>query len=187
LNAEIAQQALASARVVCDRNEVTAAIDRVSVRISARLRHADPVVLCVLQGGFMYHAALCARFAFPMQAGYLHVGRYGDHTSGGALEWHSRPSLPLAGRSVLVVDDILDQGATLAAVLDGVREQGAEEVLSTVLVDKQLNDPPPRPNVDFVALTCPDEYLFGYGMDVSGYWRNLPEIYALSPEFENPQ
>jgi len=161
--------------------EVRAAIDRLSVRLSLRLQTANPLVLAVLTGGLPLAGALLPRLAFPLEVGYVHVGRYRDALRGGELEWHAEPTYQLAGRSVLFVDDVLDEGKTLAALVDWARDQGAAEVLTAVLVDKQVQVARPL-QADFAALTCPDRYLFGCGMDYRGYWRNLPAIYALPPE-----
>ncbi|MDP6374493.1 MAG: hypoxanthine-guanine phosphoribosyltransferase [Pseudomonadales bacterium] len=185
MNSQRATRALARARVLVSAQEVEAAVDRVSVRVSAMLRHSNPVVLCILQGGYAYHAQLCQRLRFPLETGYLHVSRYGENTTGGALHWRARPSLDVGDRTVLVVDDVLDKGVTLAVVIDALKEAGARKVFSTVLVSKDVADRE-RPGIDFVALHCPDEYLFGCGMDFRGYWRNLPEIYALPADLEHP-
>jgi len=176
--------ALERSPVVVSASEVRAAIDRVSVRISAQLRHKNPVVLCIMQGGYDFHARLCSRLRFPLEVGYLHVGRYGLHTSGGDLTWRAEPTVDVSGRHVLVVDDVLDRGDTLRAVLDAMDRTGAASVKSAVLVEKDVTDIE-RPRVDFVALHCPNEYLFGCGMDFQGYWRNLTEIRALPAEMEN--
>ncbi len=86
----------------------------------------------------------------------------------------------MAGRSVLIVDDILDEGTTLAAIIDYCKAQGASEVLTAVLVDKEHNRKA-RPDLkcDFTGMTVEDRFLFGYGMDYKGYWRNAPGIYAV--------
>jgi len=163
--------------------EVRAAIDRLSVRLSLRLQAANPLILTVLTGGLPLAGALLPRLAFPREVGYVHVGRYRDALRGGELVWHAEPDYQLAGRSVLFVDDVLDQGKTLAALVEWARGQGAAEVLSAVLGDKQVDVARPVA-ADFVALSCPDRYLFGCGMDFRGYWRNLPAIYALPAEME---
>jgi len=164
--------------------EVRAAIDRLSVRLSLRLHSANPLVLTVMTGGLPLAGALLLRLAFPLEVGYVHVGRYRDALRGGDLVWRAEPGYELAGRSVLFVDDVLDEGKTLAALVGWAREQGAAEVLSTVLVDKRVDGARPVA-ADFIALTCPDRYLFGCGMDFRGYWRNLPAIYALPPDMEH--
>ncbi|MEN9808116.1 MAG: hypothetical protein RL756_2636, partial [Pseudomonadota bacterium] len=119
------------------------------------------------------------------ELGYLHVGRYGSATQGGELVWHATPSYALEGRTVLIVDDILDRGDTLTALTAWAARSGAAEVLATVLVDKQVSVSRSF-STRFAALRCPDRYLFGCGMDFRGYWRNLPEIWALPRDFEDP-
>jgi hypoxanthine phosphoribosyltransferase len=100
--------------------------------------------------------------------------------SGGELHWKALPQLALLDRTVLVVDDILDEGHTLQAILNAIKAQGAEQVYTAVLLDKQHErkaNPDYKP--DFVGLTIPDRYVFGYGMDYKEYWRNAPGIYAV--------
>ena len=128
-------------------------------------------------------AKLLERLDFPLQLDYVQVARYGDSTRGGALTWRVEPSLPLGGRTVLVVDDILDQGRTMHEVVGRVRDLGAARVSSVVLVDKRIGaERPIEP--DHAALVAPDRYLFGCGMDYCGHWRNLPAVYALPAELE---
>ncbi len=176
--------ARAAASVLVDREAVERAIDRQSIALSVELQDRNPLVLAVMHGGLPYAAALLRRFAFPCELGYLHVGRYGSATRGGELVWHATPSYELSGRTVLIVDDILDRGDTLAAVSDWVSQAGAGEVITSVLVDKQITTSRAI-STRFAALACPDRYLFGYGMDFRGYWRNLPDIWALPSDFED--
>jgi hypoxanthine phosphoribosyltransferase len=178
------RQARERAELLVDPESVQRAIDRVSVRIALRLQELNPLLLVVMHGGLPYAAELLKRLAFPLEYGYLHVGRYGAATRGGELRWHVEPNHELAGRVVLLVDDVLDQGATLAALREWAGSAGATEVLTTVLVEKAV--PADRPiAADYVALKCPDRYLFGCGMDYQGYWRNLPGIYALPDSMED--
>lgn len=178
----------ARARADClvPAEEVRRAIDRVAVRLALRLAESNPLVLAVLHGGLPYAAALLERWEFPLQLGYLHVGRYRDAVRGAELHWHAVPEYSLEGRTLLLVDDVFDRGITLAALRDWAQRAGALDVVTTVLVDKRV--PEPRPMVpDAVALQCPDRYLFGCGMDYRGYWRNLPAIYALAHSDETAE
>ena len=173
------------AESMVDAQAVTRAIDRVAVRVTVALQAANPVLLCVMNGGLVYCGRLLGRLHFPLQLAYVHVTRYRERTCGGSLRWIVKPQQSVAGRQVLIVDDVLDDGATLEAVQGWVRSAGAARVWTTVLVRKQT----PRNasiDVDFAALECPDRYLFGCGMDYAGYWRNLPAIYALPEDLENP-
>ena len=172
------------AEVLVSAEDVQQAVDRVAVRLALALCRANPLVLVVMHGGLPYAGELLKRLSFPLELGYLHVSRYRGATSGGTLRWHHEPAYDLAGRTVLLVDDVFDQGETLAALCAWARQAGARRVLTTVLVDKQVGVPR-RLDVDYAALVCPDRYLFGCGMDYRGYWRNLTGIYALPPDLES--
>jgi hypoxanthine phosphoribosyltransferase len=174
-----ARRTLAGAEVLFTERDVDQALDRVASAVTAALGDSDPVVLVVLHGALIPASLLLTRLEFPLQVGYLHVSRYRDQTTGGAIEWVAHPRLDLGGRTVLVVDDILDEGKTLAAILADVKARGAAAVFSAVLVNKR-HDRKAGPEPDFAGLEVPDRYIFGYGMDYRGYWRNLRAIYALS-------
>jgi len=137
------------------------------------------LLLCVMTGGLVTASELFIRLDFPLQLDYLHATRYQGGTRGSELQWITRPSQDLEGRTVLVVDDILDEGLTLAAILDYCREQGAAAVYSMVLVEKQHDRKASDLKADFVGLPVEDRYVFGYGMDYHGYLRNVRGIYAV--------
>ncbi|WP_298434136.1 hypoxanthine-guanine phosphoribosyltransferase [Geobacter sp.] len=161
-------------------DEVEVALDRLAGEISARLADRNPLVLCVMYGGLVVTGKLLPKLPFPLEVEYLHATRYGHHFFGTELDWRVRPSADLRGRTVLIVDDILDEGATLDAIAEWCREEGAAEVLTAVLVDKE-HDRKTRPGLkaDFTGVVSPDRFLFGCGMDYKGYWRNAPGIYAV--------
>ena len=173
------ERARRTADCIYSAAEVTAAIDRLAVRLTVALAEADPLLICVLNGGLPFTGALMQRLQFPLTLSYVHVGRYGDETSGGELTWHARPQADLAGRHVLLTDDILDEGITLTALEDWCLSQGASAVSTAVLLEKGNGG-----RATFAALPCPDRYVFGWGMDFEGYWRNLPAIYALDQSLE---
>ena len=157
---------------------VEAALDRMAAAITERLARHNPLVLCVLSGAIVPLGHLLTRLHFPLQLDYLHATRYHNQTQGGTLQWIARPLTSLQGRVVLVIDDILDEGVTLAAILEHCRAEKANEVYCGVLARKdrpRLVDVQP----DFIGLDIPDRYVFGYGMDYRGYWRNAPGIYAV--------
>lgn len=171
--------------VLFSHEAVLRAIDRLSVRLSVALAELNPLLVCVMHGGLPFTAAVMQRLHFPLQLTYLHVGRYGDAIRGRELSWHAQPALEPAGRHVVLLDDIVDEGVTLAALKAYCLTEGAAAVTTAVLLDKvsareRAGAPPP----DLAALVCPDRYVFGWGMDFQGYWRNLPDIYALDPRQE---
>ncbi len=165
---------------LADAAAVEAALGRMAADISARLRDSNPLVYTVMNGGLILAGQLIPRLDFPLETAYLHATRYGLATRGTLLDWRVRPTQDLRNRSVLVLDDILDEGHTLAAIIEHLREEGAREVLSAVLVHK-LHERKAYPGMraDFTGLDIADRFLFGCGMDYKGYWRNAPGIYAV--------
>jgi hypoxanthine phosphoribosyltransferase len=176
-----AQQLLDNAECVASADTVQAVIDRMADEIAGTLAAELPLVLAVMGGAVVFAGQLLPRLNFPLEFDYLHVTRYRGNTSGGEVEWRVLPGQNVAGRSVLVLDDILDEGETLAAIRDKLHDMGAARVWSAVLTNKDngLNKPI---QADFVGLDVPNRYVFGCGMDAYGLWRNLPAIYALKDE-----
>jgi hypoxanthine phosphoribosyltransferase len=155
------------------------ALDRMAEAITAELGDSLPVVLCVLTGGIIPTGHILTRLSFPLETDYLHATRYRGETSGEEVDWVSKPGISLQGRTVLVIDDILDEGHTLAQVLDFCRDAGASRVFTAVLIEKQHDRRVPGVSADFVGLQVEDRYVFGFGMDYKNYMRNLNGIYAL--------
>jgi hypoxanthine phosphoribosyltransferase len=88
------------------------------------------------------------------------------------------PHTSVKDRVVLVLDDILDEGITLASIRERIMENGAKAFYSAVFANKDISKSKPI-TADFVGVTLPDRYVFGFGMDIYGSWRNLPAIYAV--------
>lgn len=179
ISAEEAAAALARAQRLYSKTEVEAAIERMAGEVGAKLAGADPLLLCLMVGGVVATAQLATRLWFPLEIDYMHVTRYRGGTQGGALEWKKKPCSDLKGRNVLLVDDILDEGHTLSAAIEACRAFGASSVSSAVLVQKRHDRLIQDVKADFVGVEVDDRYVFGYGMDYKGYWRNLPDIYAV--------
>lgn len=179
ITAQQAFEAYRTADLLHSQQAVEAALDRMAAQITARLADSNPLLLCVLTGGIIPTGHLTTRLDFPLQLDYLHATRYRGATSGGELNWIAHPSISLRDRVVLVIDDILDEGATLAAIVDHCRGEGAREVYSAVLVDKLHDRKYHNVKADFTGLEVPDRYVFGCGMDYQDYLRNAPGIYAV--------
>ena len=180
LNLEEIKRAREEADCLADAATVEAALDRMAAEITARLADANPLVYAVMNGGLILAGRILPRLPFPLEVAYLHATRYGHAIQGTLLDWRVRPTQDLRGRTVLVLDDILDEGHTLKAIIEHMKEEGAAEVLSAVLVHK-LHDRKATPGMraDFSGLDIADRFLFGCGMDYKGYWRNAPGIYAV--------
>ncbi|MFT4057999.1 MAG: hypoxanthine-guanine phosphoribosyltransferase [Legionella sp.] len=166
-------------------NEVEAALDRMAINIHKKLQDENPVIICVMVGGLVLLGNLLPRLDFPLEVDYVHATRYRGSTVGGDIVWKAKPSVALAGRTVLVVDDILDGGVTLAAIIDEINQLGANKVYSAVLVDKyRKRVENGLQSADFVGLQIEDHFIFGYGMDYNEYLRNAPGIFVVHPDHE---
>ncbi|HEX9684808.1 MAG TPA: hypoxanthine-guanine phosphoribosyltransferase [Burkholderiales bacterium] len=173
-----ARRTLETADLMVSATAVSAAVARVAREISDALAGSFPLVLCVMRGAVVFAGQLLPQLRFPLEFDYLDLTRYGDATRGGEITWRVTPAAAVAGRTVLVLDDILDHGSTLVAVREKLLAAGASRVYYAVLTEKDIGHAKPV-QADFVGLRLPDRYVFGCGMDVGGVWRNLPEIYAL--------
>ena len=164
--------------------QVEKALDSMAEKITARIKDTNPLVLCVMTGGLVPTSELLLRLNFPLELDYVHATRYGDLTQGGELKWIAQARVSLKERTSLVIDDILDEGQTLHAIIEHCKQSGAEVVYSAVLVDKEHERKAGLTQADFTGLMVPDRYVFGFGMDYKGYYRNTPGIYAAQKEDE---
>jgi len=181
ISPEQASRVLAAADCCYNREQIQQAIDKMAQEISDELSGLNPLLLCVMTGGLIITGDLLLRLDFPLQYDYIHASRYAGNTRGAELNWITRPHLPLQGRHVLIIDDILDEGVTLRELLEYCQQQGVQSARTAVLVNK-LHDRKQLKSADFIGLTVEDRYVFGYGMDYKGFLRNVPGIYAVSEE-----
>jgi len=180
-----ARALLAHAEEIVDAQAVQAAVRRVADTLNERFGNPDdtafPLVLGVMGGAVVFTGQLLPQLRFPLEFDYIHVTRYGDDDHGGEVVWKVIPRPNVAGRTVIVVDDILDEGQTLAEVKRRLLDMGAAEVIIVVFADKALKRPKPV-QADIVGLTIPNKFVVGFGMDVYGYWRNLPGLWVIRQE-----
>jgi hypoxanthine phosphoribosyltransferase len=169
---------LQEADVVCDADCVQREVKRMAAEIVAAMKDEFPVVLSVMGGAAVFTGQLLPQLSFPLEFGAIQVRRYNNDIQGRDIAWTLAPSDNVRDRTVLVIDDILDEGITLAAIKQRLLEMGAKKFYSAVFADKDLGRAKPV-KADFVGVTVPNRYVFGFGMDAYGLWRNLPAIYAL--------
>ena len=172
-------RALAHADLLHDRAELERVIAAMGARVDAALAGERAVFLTVMNGALMFAGALALAVRTDLEFDYVHATRYRGATSGSELHWLREPTAALAGRSVLLVDDILDEGHTLKAVRDDCLRRGAARVLVACLCSKRHDRVAPGIAADFCGVELPDRYVFGFGMDYHEQGRNLPGIYAL--------
>ena len=168
-----------SDQLVCEA-DVIAAIARIAAEMTVELKDSNPVLICCMNGGLVFAGQLLTKLVFPLQVDFVHATRYGHEINGVALDWKAGPQINLQGRTVVLLDDILDEGVTLAAIAEYCIQQGVTKVMMAVLVEKlHLRKVTPGMRADFTGIEVGDRFLFGYGLDYKGYWRNAPGIYAV--------
>lgn len=175
-----ARQIRSEADCLHDEAAVQAAYDRLAAQIRDEYANANPLLLCVMNGALIPTAEIARRLDFAFEMDYLHATRYRGAVLGGGLIWKRQPDpTRIGGRAVVVIDDILDEGHTLAAVRRALSELAPASLKVAVLVEKLHNRRAPQAWAEWVGLTVADRYVFGCGMDYKEYWRQLPAIYAV--------
>ncbi len=166
-----------SATVLYDRPAIESLIHRQAALMNTRYANQRVLVLPVMTGALVYAGQLLPRLNFRLELDYIHATRYDGARSGGELQWLVHPRLPVAGRSVLLLDDILDEGLTLHEISKALIAEGANDVSIGVLVHKTKSRPQPCVPA-FPALSVPDRYVYGFGLDADGLWRNADGIFV---------
>jgi hypoxanthine phosphoribosyltransferase len=170
-------QYLHNAEIIHSAQTVEDAISSVATALNLYYANESPMVLCVMTGAAVFAGQLLPKLTFSLEFDYVQASRYHGETASKNLVWVVKPKQTVSARKVLILDDILDEGVTLNAIVEACKVLGASEVKIAVLTEKQLNKEKPI-KADFVGLDVPNRYVFGYGMDINGCWRNLPAIYA---------
>lgn len=178
LSSEEAKEILGGAEQIFSATVVSQTVERMAADITLKLSGEYPLVLCVMGGAVVFTGQLLPLLEFPLSFDYLHVSRYNNGIEGGEVNWKATPQENIQDRVVLVLDDVLDEGITLAAIRERIMSRGAAAFYSAVFAEKDIGRPKPI-SPDFVGIMLPNRYVFGFGMDVQGAWRNLPAIYAL--------
>lgn len=172
--------ALNEADCLYSQTEIESALDRMALEITNTLQDKNPVIICIMTGALITTGHLLTRLRFSLEVDYIHATRYRGAIRGGDLHWLVEPRKDLADRTVLLVDDIMDGGITLAAIMDYCQQAKAKEVYSAVLVSKsRTREPGVHFEPDFYGVKAEDRFLFGFGLDYDDQLRNAPGIYAF--------
>ncbi len=174
-----AEQILAQAEQLYTQDELEQRLDIMASEITAKLSTVNPILLCVMNGALIPMGHLLTRLKFPLRYDYIHASRYQGEISGNELKWIAQPSISLQDQTVLIIDDILDEGATLTEIVKSCKEADTKAVYTAVLVEKKHSRGNGF-NADFVGLEVDDRYVFGFGMDYKGYLRNVAGIFAVN-------
>lgn len=169
---------------VVSREQVGAAWDSLAAQLNQQLdqiQESELIIMPVMKGGLYPAVELTRRLRRPLLLDYVHATRYRNELRGQKIEWQYWPERDFSQATVVLVDDIFDEGYTLEAVQQRLLKFDCE-VISVVLCRKQHDRGLARDWVDFHALEVPDRFVFGCGMDLYGHWRQLESIWALAEE-----
>ncbi len=166
-------------RILLTRAEIEAGIDKLAAEIRRDYLGKNPILICILKGSFIFTADLIRRLNFPLEVDFVQLSSYGgSRESSGKIKVVQRLRSPVEGRHVVVVDDIVDTGLTVAFLLDYLRKKKPASLRLCALTDK-----PSRRQVsvtiDYLGFTVPDVFIVGYGLDCDEDLRYLPDICVL--------
>jgi hypoxanthine phosphoribosyltransferase len=172
-------EATRKVRPLIGPEQIAARVTELGAEISRHYPNQAPVLVCVLKGSFVFAADLLRAITVPVKVEFLGVRSYGDDTqSSGVVQITQDLTQSLVGEDVVVVEDIVDTGLTLAYICDQIRARGPKSLRVCALLHK-----PPRierkVDIDYLGFTIDDVFVVGYGLDFAQYFRNLPFIGAL--------
>jgi hypoxanthine phosphoribosyltransferase len=176
-----ARRVMRDAELLYDGAQLQQRLLEMAAELNQQLADEVPVALCVMNGGLMIAGHLLPLLTMPLELDYIHATRYRNTTLGGELVWKRRHEISIRDRIVLVLDDILDEGETLRGIQKACMDEGARQVIRVVMVEK-IHDRNPDVIAEYVGMQVPDRYVFGFGMDYKGFWRNSQGIYAVKEE-----
>lgn len=166
-------------RILYTRAEIEAKVDKLADKIRRDYLGKHPVLICVLKGSFMFTADLIRHLNFPLEVEFVQLSSYGGaKESSGKIKMVQDLQSPIQGRDVLVIEDIVDTGTTIAFLLDYLRDKKPASLKLCALTDKPSRRRVPV-TIDYLGFTVPDKFLVGYGLDLDQKFRNLPDICVL--------
>lgn len=170
-------------RVLLSEDEVNRRISEIAAQISRDYEGRQIHMICILKGGVFFTCELAKRMTVPVSLDFMSVSSYGDDTkSSGVVRIVKDLDEPLAGKDVLIVEDIIDSGRTLSYLIDVLNQRGPASVHLCTLLDKPERRVKKQVKVDYTCFSIPDEFVVGYGLDYAQKYRNLPYIGVV--EFE---
>ena len=173
------QALIRKSSVIYSEIEIKTVIQNIADQVNQTIKTDDLYVLCVMNGALIFAGQLLPRLEKNIKYSYIHATRYAASLTGGPIHWLVKPSKDIEGETVLILDDILDEGITLREIVATCEAMKAKAIYTAVLFDKDIvKEKSYIPN--FIGLKVPNRFVFGYGLDCKGLGRNLPNLYALN-------
>jgi hypoxanthine phosphoribosyltransferase len=166
-------------KILFSRKEIAATVKRLAAEINRDYRGKNPLLIGILKGSFMFMADLVRLLDFPLAVDFIRLSSYGSgRESSGKIKVVRGLSTPVKGRDVLVIEDIVDTGLTVAFLLDYLRKKRPSSLRLCALTDKPSRRRVPLA-IDYLGFTVPNKFLVGYGLDWDEKFRNLPDICVI--------
>jgi hypoxanthine phosphoribosyltransferase len=176
-----------SLRVILPRARIASAVQRLAAEIARDYRDKNPLLLGILKGSFVFMADLVRQLDFPLEVEFVRLASYGaGRETCGKVRLLNRLPAPVRGRHVLVVEDIVDTGITVAYLLENLKKKGPASLRLCALTDKPSRRRA-EVTIDYLGETVPNEFIVGYGIDCDEKYRNLPDICVLEECEERPE
>jgi hypoxanthine phosphoribosyltransferase len=170
------------AEILIGTEELQAKVAELGQQISEDYRGRNPLLICLLRGAVVFLSDLIRATDIPLEMDFMAISSYGDSTeSSGVVRLMMDLKSSITGRNVLIVEDIVDTGRTLAYILDNLRTRRPADVKICALLSKPSRREAPV-EVDYLGFEIPDKFVVGYGLDYAENYRNLPFIGVLKPE-----
>ena len=164
-------------RVLLTEEEVNKKISEVAAQINKDYEGKEVHLICILKGGVFFTCELAKRLTIPVSLDFMSVSSYGSDTkSSGVVKIIKDLDEPLEGKNVIIVEDIIDSGRTLAYLIEVLKQRGPKSIHLCTLLDKPERRVKKQVKVDYTCFTIPDEFVVGYGLDYAQKYRNLPYI-----------
>ena len=164
-------------RILLKEEEVDKRIAEVAAMINRDYAGKEVHLICILKGGVFFTCELAKRLTVPVSMDFMSVSSYGSGTeSSGIVKIVKDLDEPLAGKDVLIVEDIIDSGRTLAYLIEVLKQRNPKSIQLCTLLDKPERRVKKQVQVKYTCFTIPDEFVVGYGLDYDQKYRNLPYI-----------
>ena len=175
-------------RILLKEEEVDKRIAEVAAMINRDYAGKEVHLICILKGGVFFTCELAKRLTVPVSMDFMSVSSYGSGTeSSGVVRIVKDLDESIAGKNVLIVEDIIDSGRTLAYLIEILKQRNPESIHLCTLLDKPERRVKKQVTVDYTCFTIPDEFVVGYGLDYDQKYRNLPYIGVVEQDQEETQ
>lgn len=169
-------------KIIVSQDEIQEIVARLGKQLRQDYQGKNPIFVCILKGAVLFLTDLIRAYDDFSEIEFMDVSSYGDELeSSGEVKIIKDLDVPVNGRNVVIVEDIIDTGRTLDALIKLLHTRGAASIKICTLLDKPAHRVL-NVDVDYVGVQVPDEFLVGYGLDFRNQYRNLPYIGVLKPE-----